>query len=77
MEWYNINQDLYKVLIPKLKEFREKVKSYPQRYTTLEAWHQDLEEMIWCLEAAQRDEVSDRVRRGLELFGRSLPDLWD
>ena len=73
MHWYTLGKDLAEAALPLLQKFLEK---YHGNDKDLE---RDLVEMIYGLEQLLEENASDdeRAMKGLELFGRRLPDLWD
>ena len=73
LTWYSLGTDLAELAIPPLKEFLERYQGDDK------ALEQDVVEMIYGLEQLLEENAIDdkRAMKGLELFGRRLPDLRD
>lgn len=70
-------------VLPRLIEFRKTTKSIPPQFDTLQEWRTVLDDMIYGIEYASNDANwynpffdSDRVHRGLRLFGEYFLCLW-
>jgi hypothetical protein len=83
---WDLHADLLRYVLPRLRLFRRyNVNSFPMGMT-FEQWKSSQDDMIFALELVldndhpasyYTEEVMQRYRRGLELFGKYLPDLWD
>ena len=73
IHWYSLGMDLAELAVPLLKEFLERYQGDDK------ALEQDIVEMIYGLEQLLEENASDdeRAVKGLELFGRRLPELRD
>ena len=78
-ELWDLDVTFAKFILPRLKGFRDRTISYPSTMETFEEWSSALDEMIYGFENAIEDSDStdyDRLRKGLELFGKYYRDLW-
>jgi hypothetical protein len=83
---WDLHVDLIRYILPRLKLFRRyNVNSYVMGMT-FDEWKSAQDDMVFALElvldterpaSSYDEEVTQRYRRGLKLFGKYLPDLWD
>ena len=82
---WDLHVMLVRFILPKLKLFkRYNVNSYAMDMT-FDQWKSMQDDMIFALELlldwppaiGYDEETVARYRRGLKLFGKYLPDLWD
>jgi hypothetical protein len=81
---WSLDQTLSKLILPRLKLFRDNLHGYPVGMT-MEEWEQKLDEMIFAhefLAGEQRwgtysSDLWARVQNGLDLFAKHYCSLWD
>jgi hypothetical protein len=82
-ETWSLDSSLAKIVLPRLKRFRELYGGRPARLTT-EEWANIIDEMIFAFEFHTSEErwcctdkdKWNRVNNGLELFGKYYSHLW-
>lgn len=86
-ETWSLDYTIAKFTVPRLKRYKEICKGHPC-YLTSEEWYDILDKMIYSLEAIinehegfvyhidNRTEYYEKVREGIELFGKHFNDLW-
>jgi hypothetical protein len=82
-ETYSLDYSLAKLIIPRLKRFKELKGGCPGDLT-YEEWDQQLDKMIFAFEFLGSDErwgcydeeIWDRVAQGLKLFYKRYMNLW-
>jgi hypothetical protein len=88
---YSLDCYLAKKILAGLREFREQTYGYPQDFTSIEAWREALDCIIWSFEEEyekeddwedksitpeQRREKYEKVQKGFRLFGEYYTSLW-
>jgi hypothetical protein len=79
-EVWDLGDHMIRWLLPRLKVFRNNVNSYPSSGMTYQEWIEVLDDIIWSFE--HKDEIGDqeitkRIYKGYELFGKYWECLWD
>jgi len=84
-ETWSLYTEIAKFTLPRLKRFKEVNCGFPHNYTE-ETWNKVLDDMIFAINyAANHDDMDEtllkkkdyqRIRRGLNLFGKYFLDLW-
>lgn len=83
---WNLDKDISKFILPRLKRFKELNNGFPVGLTT-EQWDEYLDKMILAFEINMRYHKYDvsqepskedwkKFDEGIELFGRYFKDLW-
>lgn len=79
-ETWSLSTTIAKILIPRLKVFKETTVSYPMGLTP-EKWNDIIQEMIDGFEEVLKQDDWDnfdykKIERGLKMFKKYYMDLW-
>jgi len=86
-ETWNLDVEIARFAVPRLKVFRQQIHSHPPDLT-FEEWQAKLDEVIWALEhyanpdkfersVGFTDDDWKRLKYAMKTFGRRFGDLWD
>ena len=84
-ELWNLDINLAKYILPRLKRFKESVHSYPPNIT-FDEYIRIIDKMIWSFEFIIEDGTRYipyeednfiKCQEGLDLFAKYFRDLWD
>jgi len=84
-ETWSLDSSLSKIILPRLKRFKELTNGHPCDLTKDE-WHKMLDEMIFAFEWFSSDKrfacdensevKEERAKQGVKLFGERFTSLW-
>jgi len=85
---WNLDGEIAKFTIVRLKRFKEVNNGFPGHDTTKEGWDEIIDKMIFALDKISKwddkdngdstwdKEDQEKINEGLELFGKYFRDLW-
>lgn len=87
-ELWNLDFTIAAFVLPRLKEFRDNLMSYPSIFKNIEEWRAVLDKIIYSFEYTcfdlefegteiEQKENYKRYEDGLKLFGEYFSGLWD
>lgn len=88
---WNLDHTIAEFVLPRLKVFRQRLFGFPGHSITEKEWEEILDKMIFSMQAIvdewdftkaemtmeEQKKHWEKIRDGLELFGKWFRDLWE